>query len=47
MRRRSQRLISRPGVNHRSQRVVDRSLLAIYPACNNEFRICKVTVGYA
>src|SRR6266699_6994846 len=41
----SHRLISRPGVSHRSQRVVDWNLVAIYPTCGNGFKTSKVIVG--
>jgi hypothetical protein len=44
MRSKSQRLIWSPGVSQRSHDVVELSLLAIYPACNNAFETCKVTV---
>src|SRR2546423_2136640 len=44
MSRRSQRLICNPGVSHRSQLAVEGSLLAISPACNNEWKTCKVTL---
>jgi hypothetical protein len=37
-------LIWRPGVSHRSHRVVEESLVAIYPVCENVFRTCKVTL---
>ena len=40
----SHRLIWSPGVSQRSHEDVDVSLLAIYPACNNEFKTCKVIV---
>src|SRR6266487_5440353 len=44
MRSRSQRLIWRPGVSQRSHDALEGSLLAIYPACNNEWKTCKVTL---
>ena len=34
-------------MSHRSQRVVDWSLVAIYPASSNGFKTCKVIVDYS
>jgi hypothetical protein len=37
-------LICSPGVSQRNQRVVEESLLAIYPAWNNDWKTCTVTL---